>query len=110
MVCTTDLAEFGYREKKLAAELLAAMVEQGLPDDFYDSEVTVMMNKNSGCVFLTNSEFDTAMMNGDRLETWYSCPECGHEGFKEDMDHDGTDDCTRFLMSIGLCTEEEAVV
>jgi len=82
---TTDLAYFGYRERKLAEELLRAWREQGLPDDFLDEEVTIMMNKNSGYVFLTNSEFQVAMMNGDKLESFYTCFNCGNEGFKDDM-------------------------
>jgi hypothetical protein len=81
---TTNLAEFGYRELKLLELLLTAMREQGLPNDFYNDEVHPMMNKNSGNVFLTNSDYQCAMMNGDKLETWYNCYNCGHEGFAED--------------------------
>ena len=104
---TTDLSKFGYRERKMAAELLTASCDQGLPDDFDDSEVTVMMNTNSGLVFLTNADFQVAMMNGDTLESFYSCPECGHEGFKEDMPHDGNAECNRYLRDIGAAVEEE---
>jgi len=98
---TTNLADFGYREKKMAAELLTAMCH-GLPDDFDDDQVTVMMNTHSGNVFLTNANCDVAMMNGDKLESFYSCPECGHEGFKEDMEHDGSAECRRYLRDIGV--------
>ena len=104
---TTNLAEFGYREKKMAAELLTGMC-QGLPDDFDDNEVTVMMNTSSGNVFLTNSDFQVAMMNGDKLESFYSCPECGHEGFKEEMEHgEGNAECRRYLRDIGVLEAEE---
>ena len=51
MSTTTDLSKFGWREKKMAAELLTIMCEQGLPDDFNDDEVVVMMNTYSGNVF-----------------------------------------------------------
>ena len=101
-ITTTDFADFGYRERKMAEELLAAWNSQGLPEDFYDEEVTIMMNMSSGNVFLTNSEFQAAMMNGDDLETFYSCPICGHEGFKEDMDHDGDSECDEYLEEIGV--------
>ena len=104
---TTDLAKFGWRELKMAAQLLNAMVEQGLPIDFADG-VSVAMNTNSGYVFLTNSEYDVAMMNGDKLEEWHHCPECGHEGFKEDMAHAGSAECYRYQREIGLCDDEEA--
>lgn len=103
---TTDLSEFGYRERKMAAELLTASCK-GLPDDFDDDGVTVMMNKNSGNVFLTNSDFQVAMMNGENLESFYSCPECGHEGFKDEMQHDGDVECRRYLREIGLDDSED---
>lgn len=98
---STDLAKFGYREKVMAAELLKVMTEQGLPEDFNDDQVTVMMNFNSGNVFLTNSDYQVAMMNGGKLESFYTCPYCGHEGFKEDMKHKAKDvECRRYLKEI----------
>ena len=107
-ITTTDLSKFGSRERNMAEELLKAWREQDLPDDFYDDEVTIMMNANSGNVFLTNSEFQAAMMNDDKLETWYNCPYCGHEGFKEDMDHDPENqDCTDYLIQINVLDEKE---
>ena len=92
----------------MAEELLKAWRTQGLPEDFDDNEVTVMMNTHSGNVFLTNSEYQAAMMNDEKLETWYNCPYCGHEGFKEDMEHDAENkECTRFLKEIGVIEEDE---
>ncbi|MFH0754536.1 MAG: hypothetical protein V2A70_08225 [Candidatus Omnitrophota bacterium] len=84
-ITTTDLAKFGYRERGLAERLLKAWMEKGLPDDFYDNDVIIMMNAQSGCVFLTNSEFQAAMFNGDKLETYYNCPYCGNEGFADEI-------------------------
>lgn len=101
-ITTTDLSKFGSREREMAEELLKAWRTNGLPEDFNDDEVTVMMNMNSGNVFLTNSEFQVAMMNGDDLESFYSCPECGEEGFKEDINHEGNSGCRKFLKDIGV--------
>src|SRR3990167_7070000 len=99
-ITTTDLSKFGHREKKMAGELLLAMNE-GLPNDFYDDEVTVMMNMNSGNVFLTNSDYQVAMMTDEgKLESFYSCPECGHEGFLDEMKHDGNAECKRYYKEI----------
>lgn len=84
-ITTTDLADFGWRELKMAAELLSALIDQGGPDDFESDRIQLMMNQNSGCVFLTNSEYQVAMMNGDQLEIWYTDFEDGTEGFKEDL-------------------------
>ena len=78
-ITTTDFSKFGYREREMAEELLKASREQGFPDDFEDDETTIMMNMYSGNVFFTNSEFQVAMMNDNKLESFYICPICGHE-------------------------------
>jgi hypothetical protein len=98
---TTDLTNFGYRERAMAEKLLKAWREDGLPEDFYKDEVVIMMNTHSGNVFLTNSDYEVAMMNGDMLESFYTCPQCGHEDFLEDMDHEPeNEECTLYLEEI----------
>lgn len=92
-ITTTNLADFEARERGLLIDLLQAWQDQGLPDDFYEDEVVPMFNRNSGFVFLTNSEFHIAAMNGDKLESWYSCPHCSHEGFAEDCEIDDDGHC-----------------
>jgi len=98
---TENLADFGNREKGMAGELLMALSNGNLPDDFNDEGVKVAMNTSSGYVFLTNEDYQVAMMNGDKLESFYTCPICGHEGFLEDMAH-GKDDkeCQEYLKDI----------
>ena len=94
-ITSANLADFGSRERKLLLHLLTAWDSQGLPDDFDSKGVYPMMNKDSGCVFLTNENFDCAMMDGDKLESWYTCSNCGHEGFAEDcqINEDGCNEC-----------------
>ena len=82
---TTNLSNFGYRELIILEELLKAMREQGLPDDFYDEEVHPMMNQSSGNVFLTNSDYQVAMLNGDKLESFYFLSYHGNEGFLDEL-------------------------
>lgn len=96
-VTTTDLADFGFREIKMLRDTLDAWVKHGLPDDFEGSEVRAMMNKNSGNVFLTNSEYEVAMECDGKLESFYSCPECGHEGFEHEMREDGEECCKEYM-------------
>lgn len=93
---TTDLAEFGYDERRELVKLLNAWEEQGLPDDFAEDRVKPMFNKSSGKVFITNEDFQVAMMNGDKLEIWHHCFECGHEGFQEtcQLNDDGCNECS----------------
>lgn len=94
-ITTTNLADFGSCERWMLVELLTAWDKQGLPDDFDQSEVVPMMNRNSGYVFLVNDDFQCAMMNGDKLEMWHYCVNCGHEGFHEDcqLNDEGCNKC-----------------
>lgn len=85
MTTTTDLAMFGTREIAMVRDLLDSWMTQGLPSDFTQDAVVPMMNQNSGCVFLTNSEYEVAMINGDKLESFYTSPYEGKEGFFDDM-------------------------
>lgn len=82
---TTNLSDFGYRELTILEELLKAMREQGLPNDFYDEGVHAMMNQSSGNVFLTNSDYQVAMLNGDKLESFYFLSYYGNEGFLDEL-------------------------
>ena len=80
------------RERALTIELLQAWGEQGLPDDFYEEGVKVAFNRNSGYVFLVNDEYQCAMMNGDKLETHYTSPYDGREGFIDELFDDYMED------------------
>lgn len=113
-VTTTNLADFGWRERKMAAELLTVSCEQGFPKDFEDDEVVIMMNRNSGNVFFTNSEFQVAMMNGDTLESFYTTPYSGYEGFADDLkeqyENDGdswNQEDIDYLVELGVIEESE---
>ncbi len=96
-ITTTDLSDFNEANLKDLEKLLKAHREQGLPEDFNKHGVHVMMNKHSGNVFLTNSEFQVAMLNGNDLESWYYCFNCGHEGFAEDcqLNDEGCNECNK---------------
>ena len=99
-ITTTDFSRFGSREREMAEELLKAWREQGLPDDFDNDSVVIMMNFYSGNVFLTNTEYQVAMMNDDTLESFYTDFETGEEGFKEELTEEA-------LKRLGINEEEE---
>ena len=100
-IVTSDLSRFGPRERGMAARLLTASTEHGFPSDFDDDGVTVMMNTNSGYVFLTNAGCEVAMMNGDRLESFYNCGYCGHEGFADEFEHEAENrECVRAMRGV----------
>ena len=85
-ITTTDLAKFGGRELRQAAELLAAYCEGARPADFDADGVTVMFNMRSGAVFLTNDECQVVVSDGQGdLRSFYTSPYEGHEGTLFDL-------------------------
>ena len=90
-VITTNLADFGYREWEEVQKLVNAKMENGFPDDFYNEEVTIMFNRNSGSVFFTNSEYQVCMAGDNKLYSFYTCSNCGHEGFGDEGFEDSKD-------------------
>ena len=98
-IVTNNLSRFGMRELNMAARLLAAYCEQS--PDFLGEHVQVMMNAMSGYVFLTDEDYAVAMMNGDELEQFHLCPECGNEGFAEEL-REGCECCVSYLRDVGV--------
>ena len=100
---TTDWTQFGLKEIEEAKELLSHIKEI----ETY-GKVEVFFNTHSGFVFLSDEESRTWMMNKDKIEEWYSCPICGHEGFLEDMEHgEDNEECIEYLRQIDAIPEEE---
>ena len=85
-IITNNLADFGSRELKMAAELLTAYHEKN-DTELLGDKIQIYMNRNSGCVFLSDEDCNVAMINSDtgQLEDWLTCPECGEEGFAADI-------------------------
>ena len=85
-IVTTDLNDFSCKELKKLEKLLTALCEQGLPSDFYNDEVVPTLNLNSGYVFLTNSDYQVAMLDRDgKLKSFYYLSYHGYEGFLDDL-------------------------
>lgn len=82
---TTNLADFGYRELDMAADLLKEWANGNLPENFYQEDIQLMMNTYSGNVFLTNIDYQVVMMDGSSLEEFFTTPFDCHEGFKSDL-------------------------
>ena len=54
--------------------------------DFYNDEVVPTLNLNSGYVFLTNSDYQVAMLDRDgKLKSFYYLSYHGYEGFLDDL-------------------------
>ena len=85
MNTTANLSEFGYRERAIAIELMTEWNNGNLPYDFESENIQMMMNTTSGNVFLTNEYNQVAMMNKDKIESFYTSPYAGIEGFYDDL-------------------------
>ena len=84
-IVTKDLSEFGYREQELAQDIFIAWRNNGLPQDFYNDGVELWFNKNSGYVFLSNSDYQVAIEEEGKLVSFYTTPYEGREGTLEEL-------------------------
>lgn len=90
---TSDLSEFGLRELAELRDILTAWIDgSGLPMDFEDDGVIPAFNKNSGWVFLTNDEYQVAILADGKLESFYTTRYNGHEGTFEDLMYEASSD------------------
>ncbi len=82
-ISTVDLSQFGYREIDIAGRLLAAYLDNVF---ILGDGVQISFNTYSGNVFLMDEDYNVAMFNGEKLEKFYTCSNCGYEGFAGDFD------------------------
>jgi len=75
-------------ERREVATILNYWNDRGLPETFNSTGAKFAFNRNSGNVFLVNEDYQCAMMNGDKLESFYSTPYNGLEGFISDLLYD----------------------
>lgn len=107
MTNTNDLSQFGYDELEKARKLLK---EYSKNKTILEGDVRIEFNPSSGNVFLLDENFNVCMLNNDKIERFYWCPICGHEGFKKDMRHgEDNNECQDYLEDIGVLEEHERV-
>ena len=53
---------------------------------WYDQGSKVAMNNQSGYVFLSNEDFQVAMIDNDKLTMFLNCGECGNEGLEGEFE------------------------
>ena len=82
MTNTQDLSEFGYVELEEARRLFSHLNDL----DERPEGLKLEFNPNSGNVFLVDNDYRCYMMNGDKLEEFFSCGECGAEGFLDEFE------------------------
>lgn len=88
-IITSDLSKFGQRELAIAGELLSTLNTVRDNSRLGDG-IQVFMNRNSGYVFLSDEDYNVAIMSGHYLEDFHTCPNCGNESvasqFRNDFD------------------------
>jgi hypothetical protein len=65
-------------------DLLTAYKDQY---QMFPGNTTVCINPESQSFFLVDENESTWIMGELELKEWFYCPICGHEGFKEDIEH-----------------------
>lgn len=96
MEVISDLSRFGFQELKEAAKLLTAYADADSKGaEFLGSGINIMFNTSSGYVFLTDSDYNVGMLNDGDLEQFFTCSDCGKEGFLEEWgkEEDKDDTC-----------------
>lgn len=73
------------RERCMLIDIMRAWGDSGLPEDFSDSGVRPAFNRNSGYVFLVNEDHDVCMLRDGKLESFYTSPYEGREGFFDEL-------------------------
>lgn len=88
---TQDLSKLGYREIDQLADLLKIYAANG--SEFLGSGVVWEYNPNSDNLFLLDEDYNVGMINTEtgKLEQWFTCSDCGAEGFKSELVHE--DNC-----------------
>ena len=74
---TANICHFRPREMKLSEDLLRAWKENGLPVNFYEEKVFVMLDRKTREVFLTNSDYQVCMLIDGKLKLLYEGEENG---------------------------------
>jgi hypothetical protein len=94
MVNTRDFSKFGARERNTAGELLTALhTSNDKATRLSDNGISIEFNLNSGMVFLVDEDCNVAVMEGDKLVDFLSCPQCGTEGTPSDFAGSSPESC-----------------
>ena len=111
---TTDISKMDLSE---VTPMLTAYQEENTTRAFRVMWVGVgtipTLNQESGYCFLTNEEYQVAMMNDGKLSMFISCGECGREDFeqnwiwtyKDDYDSSKCEGCQEVQKMLKECEE-----
>lgn len=79
-----DFTNFGYREKKLAFDVLEAYFKN--PYAVEGDDLKIGFNTQSGYVFATDEEYNVYMINRkNELELYLTCDDCNAEDYLSEL-------------------------
>lgn len=84
---TVSFGGWGFREMDMAGEILRVYSENGdsgLVGGEVDGEISLGFNTQSGCVYMSDENLNTWMMNNGKLELFVTL-ESGNEEFLTDL-------------------------
>lgn len=83
-----DISGLGSRELRMIRDLLSAYLDPSKDKTkvIQSFIATIGFNPNSGCVFMCDEDYNTAMECDGELHDFFVCPECGKEGLEGDFD------------------------
>jgi uncharacterized protein YbaR (Trm112 family) len=85
-IVTHDFSKFGKVEIEEACQLLQAYLNKNRTKYLASQNITIEFNTQSGYVFLSDNDCNTAMLNEKHeLVDFLVCPECGQEGLIDDL-------------------------
>jgi hypothetical protein len=111
---TTDISKMDLSE---VTPMLTAYQEENTTRAFRamwcDDGTIPTLNQESGYCFLTNEEYQVAMMNEGKLSMFINCGECGREDFEQDWvwtykdNHDSSkcEGCKEVVKMLKECEE-----
>tara|TARA_X000001036_G_C20312964_1_gene657205 strand:- start:181 stop:534 length:354 start_codon:yes stop_codon:yes gene_type:complete len=111
---TTDISKMDLSE---VTPMLTAYQEENTTRAFramwIDDGTIPTLNQESGYCFLTNEEYQVAMMNDGKLSMFINCGECGREDFEQDWvwtykdNHDSSkcEGCKEVVKMLKECEE-----
>ena len=100
LIVTADLSKFGFRELAEAARLLGEYAKDGA--EFLGNGITLNFNTHSGYIFLQDENFEIGMLRDGKVDQWFSCPNCGNEGFDDDKENEAY----KFKFWEGACSKK----
>ena len=82
---TLNLSDFNLSDLPELIKLLVAISKHGLPSNMSFKGAEILLDRESGDLFLTNEDGQIAKLYGESLKGWTYCPICGNEGFEDDL-------------------------